>query len=542
MQYHNYVKIVLLFIILFLPTCLYVQPVGDTSNGINTNLQYVSKTLKERLKKRLRRRYFQFSKCCLDLLLLNDSHTSEWWNYYELMFGFSNSNQAWKLFYENKLVIQSCYQNEEWYAVSINNWERIAKLAREQNDSILILENLTLNAIYLEITERRFDESESIWRSIISALSSDQSDYLNYYYSAINNLANLKQNQGEFIEAISLYKLGAGIDTSSNSYFQNLHRLYGWIAENYKSLENLDSAYYYQNLRHEVFLKGEKLKNDIAVSELNEKYKAEKYLKEVAQKKLQNNRLVIASISLGGLLVISLVVIIGIRRYSQMKRKTLEQEIIETEQQGLLQAINAELDGAENERKRVATALHDGISSHLSAAAIQMQVLQSDGKKKSEHIAKKVNSLIEMAAEQARKLSHELYPPILIREGLISAIESLAFHYTSSTIEVNVNSEKCKMIFPQEFDSKLYYIINELLQNVMKHSHASKCHIEFVCIGSHLIVAIQDNGVGIQKLNEGLGLQTISARIRSMDGIFTFENHEFGGLHSKIQVPLPEYN
>ncbi len=285
--------------------------------------------------------------------------------------------------------------------------------------------------------------------------------------------------------------------------------------------------------------------NIIKSSALETQLRTAQKEKDLLQQKLQTEKLRIQQkqlnitvISLGGLLTLSILGFYGFRRITKLKQSNLQQQIKETEQQGQLTAINAQLDGEEQERKRVAATLHDGIASHLTAASFHLQTLTQQND--STQAADKAAKLIIEASERTRKLSHELYPPVLIKDGLVSALNALISSYNHKELSFHLESGHLTTALHPDQETKIYYMAVELLQNVIKHSKASTCHIHISNEGNILTLNFLDDGIGIKQdeTSLGLGLNSIRARLVNMSGTLNINKNSPQGTKVIITVPL----
>lgn len=204
--------------------------------------------------------------------------------------------------------------------------------------------------------------------------------------------------------------------------------------------------------------------------------------------------------------------------------------------------INATIDGQEFERKKISTFLHDNISSLLSSAGLHLNVFTSQQKIQPEEI-NKTKKMLEEAHKQIRNLSHELMPSLLVRFGLLFALEDLCEKTSNSRIHIDFNSSiKIKKRYNEDFEMKLYFIIAELINNIIKHSNAIHAAINIEEINSSLIVQVTDDGAGFInnqfEVSEGFGINQIRARINNMKGEFTIDSTPNKGTTIHLKVPI----
>ena len=204
--------------------------------------------------------------------------------------------------------------------------------------------------------------------------------------------------------------------------------------------------------------------------------------------------------------------------------------------------VNATLSGQEMERKKIAYFLHDNISALLSTAGIHLNILQSKSKENNEELTKTI-AILNEAHDKVRDLSHELIPALLVRFGLFYAVEDVCEKNSNSKLQVEYESaiEKEKR-FTDEFEIKIFFIISELINNIIKHSNASMAKISIAQNGDQLFINVFDNGKGfdMSKFNtlEGFGINQIKSRINGMKGKINIDSKLDMGTIITIEVPI----
>ncbi|WP_264530743.1 sensor histidine kinase [Flavobacterium sp. N502540] len=224
------------------------------------------------------------------------------------------------------------------------------------------------------------------------------------------------------------------------------------------------------------------------------------------------------------------------RLRQKIKRKDAKQKI-------LLDVINAGIDSQEVERKKIASFLHDNINSLLSSVELHLKTFTTQNDIKSDEI-QKAKSILQEAHDLLRDMSHDLVPTLLVRFGLIYALEDLCERNSNSHINFKFSSTiSTEKRYIEKFEMKLYFIVSELFNNIIKHSDAQKARISLSEKNNQFIIVIQDNGKGFetQRLNnfEGFGINRIRARIKKYKGSISITSKANEGTTVKIKVPLP---
>jgi signal transduction histidine kinase len=228
----------------------------------------------------------------------------------------------------------------------------------------------------------------------------------------------------------------------------------------------------------------------------------------------------------------------------EMTRKELEQqrklERIKADSQ--IRILNATLDGKESERKQIAETLHDSVSALLSSANLHLQACKTQFNGSTPIEVDKSQSIINEASQKIRDLSHTLVSSILLKFGLSFAIKDIAEKFSNSELKIDYDTRYIKR-YDQGFEIKLYNIIQEFINNILKHSHASHAKITLVEKKKKLHLIIEDNGQGFDTAQipekDGLGINQIDARIQMMKGKFTIETAK--GKGTKIIIELPVF-
>jgi len=154
--------------------------------------------------------------------------------------------------------------------------------------------------------------------------------------------------------------------------------------------------------------------------------------------------------------------------------------------------------------------------------------------------ATKAQELISEASQRTRQLSHELYPPILLNSGLVSAITAYAESASSNQTQLFVDTEGEKINLPQELEAKIYYIVIEFLQNILKHSGASQGVVSFEVQDELLSIKISDDGSGfdVNSTSDSLGISSARARIEDMGGKLIISSSAGQGSKVCFDVPI----
>jgi signal transduction histidine kinase len=249
-----------------------------------------------------------------------------------------------------------------------------------------------------------------------------------------------------------------------------------------------------------------------------------------------------------GIVIIALLIMAtGYFRFRQIKlsQKQLIQEkkIEHLKSESQIRILNATLDGKEKERKQIAETLHDSVSALLSSANLHLQASRKQFNGIIPIEIDKTQQIITEASKKIRDLSHTLVSSVLLKFGLTYATKDMAEMYSNSQIKIHTELDDLNR-YSQNFEIKIYNIIQELVNNILKHSEAKNATISLQEKKRTLKITISDDGKGFDKNNvkekDGLGINQIEARIHMLKGKFKIESEEGKGTITKISLPIFE--
>jgi two-component system NarL family sensor kinase len=462
-----------------------------------------------------------------------------------LMYANKTEDSKLKNLLHNNLGNIYCFDKKE-YKKGINHYKKSLEYSAKAKDSSqLLLTNLNIAWAFFDIKEfdqgypylqfvNRYHEKYgsdmtivaiNMLNAIYHADKRENSNAEYYFNKAIRlgktsdekfDLALTHQEYANYLKSIGNYK----------DAFENL-LLYNSITDQINNEEKLNKART-EGLNLEI----EEYKRE--VQKIEAQYKTQQEV--LAQEKTMTRRKFFAIISI---FLISIVLFYFYIQNSRLIQKNRLNSLRNKIQQNI---INASLSGQEIERKKIAAFLHDNISALLSSAGLHLSVFNSKNPHSSSEI-KKIEALLGEAHDKVRDLSHELIPALLVRFGLLYALADLCEKNSNSTItfdyESDINNQKR---YQEDFEIKIYFIISELLNNVMKHSQATIGKVSLEESDGVLRIQVFDNGKGFNsnqfQILEGFGINQIRARINAMKGNLTIDSKLDMGTIISIDVPV----
>lgn len=365
---------------------------------------------------------------------------------------------------------------------------------------------------------------------------------------ALNNLGNIYLTRGALQMAKDTYSSGIKLIEKDDSakaieFKADLYNNLAWTMrkmEDFEAYDFLEDAYEFTDKIRDNEIKRK-------IEEITAEYNVDKVKDEAEIARRSFWIYVVIS-----LLIITLLAAAMILIYQRRKRLVLELKNAEMVQKQKVDAVksesqkrilNAVIEGKEKERKEIAETLHDSVSTLLSSANLHLQASakQFDGETPMEIIQTK--RIISEASTKIRDLSHNLISAILVKFGLTYAIKDLAQKYSNSELRIDTEVRNVGR-YSERFEIKVYNIIQEFINNILKHSQASRAIIKIEDINGNIKILIYDNGIGFD-LNlldkkEGIGIKQIEARVQLMEGDFKIESMLDKGTQIEISIPTIE--
>jgi PAS domain S-box-containing protein len=206
----------------------------------------------------------------------------------------------------------------------------------------------------------------------------------------------------------------------------------------------------------------------------------------------------------------------------------------------------------DDERRRVARELHDGVGQLLAAMSMNTTQVAAENKKLSSNAARAIEEnamLIEQATNDIRTMSHLLHPPLLDEVGLESALKWYVEGFgRRSKISISLSMGEDVERLPRDVELCFFRIVQESLTNIHRHSGSTTAAIHLYTSGKEAVLEIKDSGKGISAemqselvagSNSGVGLRGMLARMRQLGGSLNIESNA-SGTRVSAKIPLAE--
>ena len=274
-------------------------------------------------------------------------------------------------------------------------------------------------------------------------------------------------------------------------------------------------------------------KNSKTIDELQAKYEITQREDQVLQQQFEITK---RNYWVAGIFIILLLMLIIAFIY--YKQTQLKQRNI---------AMRAIIATEESERKRIAQDLHDSVSQTMTAAKMNLAVIggelpfvDDEQRKRFE----KAIGLVDDGFREVRTISHNMMPWALNQTGLARVIEQFIKNIEGGAIDINFFSKGFDAPFNDTIEIILYRVLQESVNNVMKHAGASSVDISLIKDEENISLTIEDNGKGFDTTNpeiyKGMGLNNLQSRINFLKGKVEFSSQPGKGTLVSIYIPLTD--
>ena len=413
--------------------------------------------------------------------------------------------------------------------------------------------------IYMAVN--RLSEAETALHQALFVMSVQP---MTMRWEAMDYLAGLFIEKGNPDSAIVIIR--QALIGDKRGYHLNYH--YYWLGKAYLALHTLDSALKYANLElalgdqrssspdrlraYELLYKIDSLNNNTTAElthyrgwvNLNDSLDEAEHGKDIAevqhkydyqalqekaerqqfdqQEHLQQQTRSFLFIFLGLLTLTA-----GILAYYNMKMRRKNAELKKKNQE----ILDAHFKGQHFERKRVATELHDNLSSLLAATKLSIQVLDPSALPPGEQkLFQSVLDMMDTACNEVRYIAHNMMPVNLERQGLPAALESLVAKLNQTgIIAFELTNIDPHLALDKVTAFNIYSICLECCNNILRHSRATRAAILFKATVKELHLLISDNGKGIPDTRkDGMGIRNVNERIESLRGTLEIQTSAEG--------------
>ena len=223
------------------------------------------------------------------------------------------------------------------------------------------------------------------------------------------------------------------------------------------------------------------------------------------------------------------------------EKKIYEKKLLHYNQK-LRELSNSLQDKLEGEKRRIAGGLHDGVGQNLLLMKLKLQNIQDNLPQYEKDDIKKIIESLEKTIADLKTIILDLKPKILEEMGLIPALRTLCHRISAETsINGTVDFSGLEERLNSKTEIAIYRIIQEALNNIIKHSGANEFNIQLINTDNILRLMISDDGRGFdekdKKNTRGIGLMNMRERIENMKGSFKIDSSIGKGTLLVFEIP-----
>ncbi|MFN1219267.1 ATP-binding protein [Chryseobacterium kwangjuense] len=223
---------------------------------------------------------------------------------------------------------------------------------------------------------------------------------------------------------------------------------------------------------------------------------------------------------------------------AEQREINLHQKLRETHQAEELKITKAVLDGEERERERIAKDLHDGLGGLLAVLKINMSNWATHNTPDQAPGFSKMLGQVDTSIFELRRMARNLMPASLNNFGLEPAIRDLCDLYVRNDLNIDFLPVNMTNEIPQNIQTNIYRIVQELLSNAVKHSEATRIILQCSQSGTDFYITIEDNGKGIDETakSNGMGMNNLQNRVSYLKGKMEIISEKNEGTLINIQL------
>lgn len=462
------------------------------------------------------------------------------------------------------------YNNNE-YGKAMDYYEKAVSLVKTEQDETENLLWTYLNMFDVYFYQKERDKQMRILEKAEALLKKLPEQKL--AGALYKNKARSLNQEGKYVEALQNIEKGMAAAKEYNSYW-DFYSLKYEKAQIYKNSGNLQAAktelaellndtrgsamtksrlaiitelaqleFQLGNYKgaYELILK-HKLANDSLsaldfrkqLAEMETQYRTKEKEQEIEI--LENRNLLNRALIFGGAF---LVLVLGSwlwYAWNVRKKRNLKDTIL-LRQQREIDVAKALVEGEEQERKRVARELHDGLLGRVTGLKMNVERIARD---KSQNEYPMMISELETVINDLRHTAQNLEPSILKRNGLNEAIQHFCQSMQTDKTKISYYGHGMEEITDKNLQLSIYRIVQELVTNAVKHANASHILLQCSLENNYLLIEAEDNGKGFDpvKINRNMGLDNLESRLKTMSGSMKIDSKPNEGTHIIIECQL----
>ncbi|WP_118973279.1 ATP-binding protein [Taibaiella koreensis] len=442
---------------------------------------------------------------------------------------------------------------------------------------------LTLILINKGSAYRNMDSLDQSVANLQRALNIAQAHhYIQWQYLALNNLAGARHEQKRYAEALTYLQQATSLKGDVDPRYRNLttsllgrvyfdlqryKRAETYLLQSFKETSTLGiareqmensrilaqlyertgayrQALAFQNTYTRLHDSIDNQNTRQNLNQLEIRYQTAQKDKSLVEKELRINKQLaeirqknqwIILIACGTLFLMAIVLLLY--RINKHKQRFFSQRLLNLERGQEINQLKAMMDGEEKERIRIARELHDGIGGMLASIKMNIAVFKEEYPAlQAAATLQRITGMISGTASEVRRTAHNLMPDALNRRNLKEALLIYCEQHNHNNLQLEFQYH-VPIVLKKSAELFLYRIVQELLQNILKHAEASYAAIQIILHENILGITVEDNGKGFDhtEASYGSGLENIQARVAALHGNLLIDSTRGRGTIVQLQ-------
>ena len=456
-----------------------------------------------------------------------------------------NSAQAKSVAKTAQLMSAEIFLKKEDYLNAKRRLDLMQKSLSEKNNPDFHIELLHLQSVYFLYTG---NAAESL-KKASEGLSLAEKRQNPYHLTRLTFMKSKAQaNLGLYSEASATLKKLLQNRVYVQNYADNLATIYDelWMLEEKQG--KFRDAFHYAKKRIAVSDSMKINDQNEAINEMETKFRTAEKEKQLAVQELEINKknqymrtFIITTLVFLGAGLFTYFYFRNKKKLSEQREINLQQKLKEKEQTEQLKVTKAILDGEERERERVAKDLHDGLGGMLAGVKINLSTWSSNHLEENQYESfHKILNQLDSSVSELRRVARNLMPESLLNFGLEIALKDLCEFYMKDGLTIDFQAINIQKNLPLNLQVNIYRIVQELLNNAVKHSGADNILVQCSQNGEEFYITVEDNGKGITESEmskvKSLGLKNLQNRVDFLKGKMEIQSVQNEGTTINIEV------
>lgn len=450
-----------------------------------------------------------------------------------------NDSASLSLVYGN---MGNVYQQQQQWDSAIYYFQRAIYYSRQEKDRSWMMANINMAHAYT--AKGQPEKSVALLSSIRQYINTIPYErQVHVEYAANLGEALYKIRQYHEAERELLYAARTAKD------YKGIYTVYSILSDLYNETGKPQLAYDYLKrslplkdslMRRERTRTAYELEAKYHLAENNNNIMQQQLLLAKQESSLKQKNTWIGIISAGAFLFV-----ITLYTYNRYKQRLQAEKMKALKKEQEITSLKSVVEGEEKERSRVGRNLHDGIMVQLSALKMNLTTMPAEYKNlvNTEYYQQLVRQL-ESTTKELRQIAHNLMPDMLLEGGLADAVYYFCQNQPqAANIKIDYQQYGDIPRLLPEFELIIYRTIQELVQNIYKHAHATLATVQLLNYQNDVLaITIEDNGIGFVeeqiKHKDGMGLKSLRTRIQALNGTVSIQSSKEKGTTIYIEFDL----